>query len=453
MSGRDLTALILASAVITLDGTAVTVALPSIGRDLGVPLRSLQWIGNAPLLMLAALLLSAGTLADRYGRLRVMRIGLGVFCAASAACAAAQSDVVLIGARFVQGAGGALVLPGAVATLRAAYADPVERTRKFGLWAAGTGAAGAVGPLLGGALADFLSWRAVFVVSAGVAATAALLLERTRADRGDGRMPLPLAGTAALILLLGATTFLLIEGTTGGWASAPVLAAGLLVPTSLIVLARPAQRQALLPGELLTARNCLAANSATFAMYFGVFGLSFLLVLYTQQALGYSGGWAGASILPVSVMLFLAEPFGRMAARVGTRAPIVLGAVVAAAGILWLAAGGHPLAFWSRIIVGTCLFGLGVSMATSALTHAAVSGVPEQCAGAASGFNHATVRAAGVIAIALLGSLAAGGRPEGISVDGFRQAMVSCGLLVALVGIASGWRIRNDEPGGLQPER
>jgi MFS family permease len=378
-----------------------------------------------------------------------MRLGLVAFGLASMVCAAAPSDPVLIAARVLQGAGGALVLPGAVAHLRAAYRQPAERTRRFGLWAAWTGVASAVGPLLGGALADLLSWRAVFVVSSGVALAAFLLLKRTRDDPPSRATPVPVLGTTALVVCLGAVAYLLIEGGAAGWSSPRVAIAALLVPASVTLFVRSSQRHSLLPRELLTTRNCIPANSATFALYFGVFGLSFLLVLYTQQALGYSGMWAGAGVLPMSVMLFLAEPFGRLAPRVGTRVLIALGSISAAAGILWMAAGPHPLPFWSRIVCGTALFGLGVSLAVSPLTHAAVSAVPESFAGAASGFNHATVRAAGLVAIALLGSIAADGHSDGMSIDGFRRALVLCGVLVALGGVASGLRIKNDAPGGL----
>jgi hypothetical protein len=172
-------------------------------------------------------------------------------------------------------------------------------------------------------------------------------------------------------------------------------------------------------------------------------------VLYTQQALGYSGIWAGAGVLPISLMLLLAEPFGRLAPRLGARTPIVAGSALAALGILWVAAGDHPLPFWSRIVVGTCLFGLGVSLSASALTQAAVAAVPEHFAGVASGFNHATVRAAGLLAIAVLGAIAADGDGRGVSATGFQQALIACGGLVAVIGIFSALRIRNDAPGGL----
>jgi MFS family permease len=451
MDRRQLAGLMLASAVITLDGTAATVALPSIGRDLSVPISRLQWIGNAPLLMLAALLLPAGAVADRYGRVRVIRIGVAIFAAASLACAAAASDLALIAARLAQGLGGALILPAVLAVLRGAYADDAERARIFGAWAAWTGAAAAAGPLAGGALVDLLHWRAVFAPAAAAALAAMLLLRRESTPAGDAtrRHPIPLRSTAALAALLGAVAYLLIEGPSARLDIWRAAALGGAAVAAAAVLARDPGRGVLFPRELLHAQNCIPANAATFALYFGMFGLSFLLALYTQQALGYSALGAAVVLLPMSVMLFLAEPFGRVAARVGTQPLIVAGSLTAAAGIYWIAAGPHPLAFWSRMMTGAALFGLGVSLAVSALTHAAVAAVPAQCAGAASGLNHATVRAAGLVSIALLGSLAAPGASEAISAEGFRLALTICATVVAAGGVAGAVLLREEAPGGL----
>ena len=449
MSRRQLAALLAGSALVTFDGTAVTVSLPAIVHDLRMSFGDTQWICGSPLLAMAALLLAGGALADRYGRLRLFRAGLAVFGAGSTMCAIAPSGATLIGARAIQGAGAALLLPAAIAHLRAIYSEPVERARRFGVWAAWTGVASAIGPLLGGVLADILSWRAVFVTSAAAAATALILLKGARGEASVRGAPLPLLSTVALAMFLAAFASLLIGARTLSWSSPHIIITAGLIVMSACILMRPAHDRSLLPRELLRTRNCVPANGATFGLYFGMFGLSFLLVIYTQQVLGYSGLWAGAAVMPISVMLFFAEPFGSMARRAGTRSLVVLGSVAAAAGILWMAAGPHPLAFWSRIVVGTTMFGLGISVAASALTHAAVSAVPESCAGAASGFNHATVRASGLLAIALLGFIAGDTDAHGMSTEGFRRAMIICGLVVGAGGLAGGLRISDSEPGGL----
>jgi MFS family permease len=450
MHRRQLAALILASALITLDGTATTIALPAIGRDLSASMSRLQWIVNAPLLALAALLLPAGTLADRYGRTRMIRLGLVVFVTASAACAVAWSPAGIIGAKFAQGIGGALVLPAALAVLRGAYTDAAERTRIFGVWAAWTGAASAAGPLLAGGLVDLWGWRAVFMPSIAAGLLAVLLIER-EAPAAAAERPgsVPGLATAALMALLGAVAYFLMHGSRGSLAGSQLaLPIGLAIAGG-VGLVRDPQRGVLFPRELLRARNCVPANATTFALYFGMFGLSFLLVLYVQQVLGYSALWAAIILLPISIMLLLAERFGRLTSSLGTRWLIVAGTISAAAGIGWMGTASHPVPFWSHIILGTTLFGLGISVAVSALTHAAVAAVPDTCAGAASGLNHAVVRAAGLVSVALLGSIAAPGLSDAVSAEGVQRAMVVCAAVVAIGGIAGTAFLRDDEPGGL----
>jgi len=448
---RQLSGLILASALITLDGTATTVALPAIGRDLSASMVGLQWIANSPLLVLAALLLPAGAVGDRYGRGRMIRVGLMILVAASVACAAAQSGIGVIAAKFAQGAGGALVLPACLAVLRAAYADTAERTRIFGVWAAWTGVASAAGPLLAGALVDLLSWRAVLLSPAAGGIVALLLLHGNIPEASaPQRAPLPVAATVGLIVLLGAVAYLLMPAPAAAmtpsrlaWPAALALVAGVL-------LARDRHRRVLFPRDLLEARNCVPANAVSFAFYFGLFGVSFLLVLYVQQILRYSAFWAATVLLPMSVMLMFAERFGRLTTSFGTRFLIISGAVLSASGIGWIGSSPHPLPFWSHIMGGTALFGLGISVAVSALTHAAVAAVPDTCAGAASGLNHAVVRMAGLVAVALLGSIAAPDVSNAVSPDGVRRAMIVCAIVVGIGGVWGSVLMRNEEPGGLE---
>jgi MFS family permease len=448
MRRRQLAAVIMASALITFDGTATTVALPAIGRDLSLSIARLQWLANAPLLVLAALLLPAGALADRFGRVRLMRIGLIGFVTASCAAAAGPSDVWVISARFLQGAASALVLPAALAMLRAAYADADQRARMFGVWAAWTGVAGAVGPLMAGAIVDLWSWRLVFVSSAAAGLIAVMLLERESSTSTRSSTPVPARATVALSVVVGAVAYLLMQTSTGGTA------ARIAVPTMLLiagtaVLVRDPHRQMLLPRELLAARNCVSANATTFALYFGLFGFSFVIVLYVQQLLQYSALWAAVVLLPISILLLFAERLGRFTTVIGTRWVIVAGALAAALGIAWIGSSPHPVPFWSHLIAGTTLFGFGLSLAVSALTHAAVAGVPEACAGAASGLNHAVVRAAGLVSVAVLGSLAAPGISNSISVDGMQRALMLCAVIVGAGGVLGGAFVRDHDPGGL----
>lgn len=450
MRGQQLTGIILASALVTLDGTATTIALPVIGRDLSASVLRLQWVANAPMLVLASLLLPAGMIADRYGRVRIIQFGLVAFVAGSFTCAVASSDKSLIAAKFAQGVGAAFVLPAALAALRSGYAEAAERARILGVWAAWTGVASAAGPLLAGALVEVWSWRAVFLPSVIAGLIALVLLQREAPPEPPVRgLRVPLVATIALMISLGAVASLLTLGFRvalhGVWVALPI---GLSVAGG-VVLARNRHRHVLLPSELVRARNCLPANTATFALYFGMFGLSFLIVLYVQQVLRYSAMWAAVVLLPMSIMLFFAERLGRLTALTGTRWLIVAGTLSAAAALGWLGATGHPLPFWPQMIVGTALFGLGISLAISALTHAAVAAVPDKCAGAASGLNHAVVRAAGLSAVALLGSIAAPGVTHVVSADGVQRALLICSGIVAAGGILGSALLRDEEPGGL----
>ena len=449
MRSRHLAGLVLASALITLDGTATTVALPAIGRDLSASVARLQWIANAPLLVLAALLLPAGTLADRSGRDRLIRLGLFIFAAASIACSTARVDYVVIAAKLAQGAGGALILPSCLAILRGAYSDTAQRTRVFGLWAAWTGAASAAGPLLAGAIVDFVSWRGVFLLPAAAAAAALLLLRRDVPIALPARhVPLPLVGLVGLMLLLGSVAYALMLAAEAAPTPARLAWPVVLTLVSGILLARDPQRAVLFPRELVVARNCIPANATTFAFYFGLFGVTFLVVLYVQQVLRYSAIWAAILVLPISLMLLLAEPLGRLTRVCGMRWLIVAGAIFAAAGVGWTGSRPHPVP-WSHILLGTAVFGLGISLAVTALTHAAVAAVPETHAGAASGLNHAVVRIAGLVAVALLGSIAAPGVSDVVSGEGVQRALIVCACVVGGGGVCGGLLLRDEAPGGL----
>jgi hypothetical protein len=377
----------------------------------------------------------------------MIRIGLLAFIAGSAACAAAPSDGWLIAAKLLQGAGGALVLPAALAILRGAHADAGERARVFGIWTAWTGVASAAGPLVAGALVDLGSWRTVFVPPAAAAVAASLLIGREAPSTEERPGPVPGTAAIALVLMLGGVAYVLMRSASVGvqdpWLAIPAA----IAVASAVVLARDRQRHVLFPRELVSSRNCLPANASTFALYFGMFGLSFLLVLYVQQVLGHSALRAAVILLPMSVMLLLAERFARLTTSVGTRWLIVAGALSAGAGIGWI--GAQPLPAWWHIVVGTGVFGFGLSVAVSALTHAAVAGVPESCAGAASGLNHAVVRAAGLASVALLGSIAAPGLSDAVSAEGVRIAMLVCAAVVIGGGVAGGVLLRDDEPGGV----
>jgi len=452
MAVRALAALIIASALITFEGTATTVALPSIGNSLGLTFSLLQWIGNASLLTMAALLVPAGIAGDRFGRVRSVRVGLSVFAASSLLCAATSSSAALIAARFVQGAGAALVLPGALAILRTAYSEDEQRVRIFGRCAAATACAAAVGPIVAGVLSDAMSWRLVFVVSGAIALLALVLLRGCRSDGCVRREPVPYAGAAALTVFLVAVTYVIMALPVDEWHEPSFVGAVLTALGAGLLLARVSPREGLVPAAILRSRNCAAGNAATFCIYFGLFGLSFLLALYTQQSLGYSVTGSALALVPMSVMtLLLAERLGNASVRFGSRITITAGAVIAAAGLLWIATSpDDPIPFWTRIVAGGAVFGVGVSVTLSPLTHVTVASVPVEHASAASGVNHATARAAGLVAIAALGSIASTPQSNTVSADGLSRALFVCATLLAVVGTATAALLKESEPGGLR---
>jgi hypothetical protein len=305
--------------------------------------------------------------------------------------------------------------------------------------------------LLAGALVDLASWRAVFIPSAAGAIAALALLGRNAPMELPSRtMPIPGVAIAGLIVLLGSLAYLLMSAPSAGLTASRLAWPISLALLGAVAMSRDPHRGVLFPRELLRARNCVPANAASFAFYFGMFGTSFLLVLYVQQVLEYSALRAALVLLPISIMLLLAERFGRLAATLGTRSVIAAGAVSAAAGIMWMGSSDHPLPFWSHLVAGTALFGLGLSLPVSALTHAAVAAVPDACGGAASGLNHAVVRAAGLVSIALLGSIAAPDLANRVSAEGVQRGLIVCAAVVIVGGVWSSLLLRDEEPGGLE---
>jgi DHA2 family methylenomycin A resistance protein-like MFS transporter len=330
--------------MVILDATAVNVALPDLGRELQGDVAGLQWVVDAYTLVFAALLLSGGALGDRLGSRRVFLAGLGLFTAASAACAAAPTVGFLVGARVAQGIGAALLVPSSLAVLRATYADAAERARAVGVWAAVAGIAAASGPIIGGLLVTSVSWRAVFVLNVPVGAVALLLAARyvaaDGARRGGGFDP---AGQVAGILALACLTFGLIEGGDAGWGSAVPLAALALSVVAFAVFLATERRAAapMLPLELFRSRVFSASAFVGAAINFGFYGQLFVISLYFQQVRGYSALATGLAMLPEGLFVSVASAFaGRLTARVGPRVPMLIGLTTGGLGLVGLVVAG-----------------------------------------------------------------------------------------------------------------
>jgi len=440
-----LAAAILGSGVALLDGTIVNVALPSIERDLGGGLSAQQWVANAYLLSLGSLILIGGSLGDIYGERRIFALGVGAFGVFSIACALAPTIEVLIAARALQGAAGALLTPSALAIIVAAF--PVrERAAAIGIWTAWGGIAAIVGPLLGGVIVDNASWRWVFAINVPpVVATVVLVLAAVPpAARVAGRR-VDVTGAILCVLGLGGFVFALIEQPRYGWSS-PLIWIPLVAGIGLLVLFVVYERRTaepMLKLELFSRRNFAVGNAETLAMYAGIAILFFFLVIYLQEVAGYSAVRSGLTTVPVTVVMFaLSRRFGALADRHGPRLFMGCGPLVAAGGILLLLRVGMHPSYLTDLLPALLLFALGLTATVSPLTATVLADADESDAGIASAINNAIARVAGLVGVAVVGVVVAGAltgdtfAPNQESVRAFHMAMAICAALVAVGGVA-----------------
>jgi EmrB/QacA subfamily drug resistance transporter len=448
-----LLATVLGSGMAMLDATVVNVALRKIGTDLDADLGGLQWTLNGYTLTLAALILLSGSLADRFGRRKLFVIGSAWFAVASALCGLAPNIELLIAARALQGIGGALLTPGSLAIISASFAGP-DRARAIGAWSGLGGIAGALGPFLGGWLIDVWSWRLVFLVNLPVAALVIAVALRHVPESSDptASHQLDISGAVAGALGLAGLTYGSIEAGKHGLSPATVVSGviGVLALAGLVIVERRS-RHPMVPPALFASRQFTATNLVTFATYAALGATFFLLVLELQVVAGFDALAAGASMLPVTaLMLALSARSGALAQRIGPRLQMTAGPLLAAAGLLLtirIGAGAHYL---TDVLPAVVLFGLGLSTLVAPLTATVLAAAPAEHAGVASGVNNAVARAAGLLAVALLPTLAGLSGADYESADafdaGYRTAiLISAGLLVA-GGLLSAALIRNEPP-------
>ncbi len=458
-SGRwVLAGAILGSGVALLDATVVTIALPAIRQNLGGGLVVQQWVVDGYVLSLGSLLLLGGVLGDRYGRRRTFLIGLMTFTAASLACGLAPNAASLILARLAQGVGGALLVPGSLALIYATLRAE-DHGRAVGVWAGLTGVASAVGPLVGGWLVAAASWRWVFLLNLPFAAVALGVIRRHVPESRDPTSPrrLDLAGAAAISIGLAGVTFACIEVPVRGWSAVTVLAgvagAAGLTAFPLLETRHPAP---LLPLRIFSSRQFTGANLTTFGVYAALSGALFLLALQLQQTLRYSAFAAGLALLPITIVMLLLSPrVGALGQRIGPRAPMTVGPLVAGLGLLLMARVQHGGAYWTHVFPAVTVFGLGMAITVAPLTSTVLASVPEHLVGAASGVNNAVARVAGLLAVAVLPTVA--GIPvttAGPLGPGFARAMLAsaalcaAGAVVAFATVRTGARVRPHPPPG-----
>lgn len=403
-----LAATILGSSLAFIDGTVVSVALPSIARELRAHGADLEWVVEAYALFLSALILTGGSLGDRFGRRRVFAIGILLFTAASVMCGLAPSVPWLVLARAVQGVGGALLVPASLALISASF-DRESRGRAIGTWSGFSGITAAIGPLIGGWLIGY-SWRWAFFLNLPIAAVVLLLLPHVPESRNPQARGVDLWGAALVTVGLGGLVFGLIESSRRGWSDPAVIAAlgGGVAAMGAFLAVEARRKHPMLPLELFRSPTFSGANGLTLFLYGALSCVFFYLPLDLIQVQGYSPLTAGAAVLPFIVMVFLLSRWsGGLVNRFGPRLPLVVGPLIAAVGFALLAVPGIGGGYWVTFFPGILGLGLGMAVSIAPLTTAVMNSVGEENAGIASGVNNAVSRTGGLLSIALFGILLA----------------------------------------------
>ena len=433
-----LAATILGSSVAFIDGSVVNVALPALARDLGAGPSELTWAINAYLLPLGALILLGGALGDHYGRRRLFLAGLALFTLASLVCAAAPTFGWLLAGRGLQGLGAALLMPNSLAILGGAFTGEA-RGRAIGTWAAVGALAGALGPILGGWLVDVVGWRTIFLLNPPIAASAAFLAWRFVTESKEARRAAALdwSGAALATAALGLLTWALTAASAAGGVGLGVwLAAGggVVLLVGFITVERRRGDHAIMPLAMFGAPTFVGLTLLTFFLYGALGGLLVLLPFLLIRVEHWTAVAAGAALLPVPIVIGLGSRLmGRVTARIGGRLPLAIGAAVVGAGLsLYSRIGSGAIDYWTEILPPTLLVALGMGMSVAPLTTTVMASVDTDHVGAASGFNSAVARIAGLVATALLGFvLARQGSPADF-MTGFRIAAIVGGLSAVL---------------------
>jgi EmrB/QacA subfamily drug resistance transporter len=396
--------------MVTLDNLVVTTALPRIRVDLGATLSGLEWIVNAYTLSFAVLLMTGAALGDRFGRRRMLTIGLSIFTAASAAAALAPSASTLIAARAVQGAGGALVLPLTLTLLSEAFPDG-RRGVALGIWSGVSGLGVALGPVIGGAVVSGLSWHWIFWINVPIGLVVVPLAYARLAESHGPNKQLDLPGVTLISGGLFGIVYALVRANSLGWTSATVLISGLLGLALLGAFVAWEQRSSapMLPMRFFASRAFSATNAVSLAMYFGMFGAIFLLAQFFQTAQGYTPLQAGLRTLPWTAMpIFVAPLAGLLSDRIGSRPLMFAGLALQAGALTWMATELSPTLAYSRMIVPFILAGAGMALVFAPAANAVLSSVRPEEAGPASGATNAIREVGGVFGIAVLSSVFAG---------------------------------------------
>ena len=401
---------ILASSVAFIDMTIVNLALPVMQLDMGSSFRSMQWVVEAYVLLLTALMLTGGGLADAFGRRRILCVGAVVFAVASISAGLASSAETLIAARALQGAGGALLAPASLAIVSSSF-PPGERGRALGLWAAFSAVSTAIAPPLGGVLIEFWSWRAVFFVNVPILALVLFIASRQVPESFDHERgtSIDLWGALTAIGSLGLLTFALLRAGESG-LNDPLVVACLVAAMAFAAAFVSAEQRAkspMLPLSMFRSRPFTGLNLMTLVLFTAVGGVMFFLPMTLIQSLGYSALQAGAAMVPSMLVMFVLSPqIGRFVDRFGPKLPLTIGPLLSAVSYV-VFANTTEAAYVDGMLVPIVLMGIGFGTWVTPLTSAFMSAAGDERAGVASGINNAVARLAQLLAIAILGLLAA----------------------------------------------
>ncbi len=438
--------------VIMLDNTVVNVALPSMQSSLNMKLSQLEWVVTGYALTFAAFMLTGGKLADLLGRRLIFMVGLGVFTAASLACGLAPNGNFLIGARVVQGLGGALMNPATLSIITATF-PARQRGTAIGIWAGVSAMALAIGPLVGGLLTEHVNWNWIFFINVPIGAIALFLIpvlidesrDTSREQRPD------IAGLASSGLGLFALTYGFIESNNYGWGSTRIIGAFVVAAISLVtfVLLERKQRLPMLDLALFRNRTFSGANTAMLFVGLAMFGTFFYVSLYMQNVLGYSPVQAGASFLPMTVLIIVAAPqAGRLSDRVGSRWLVGGGMLLLSIMLLYYSQLGAHASFWA-LLPGLLIGGVGMGVTMTPVTAAAMSSVPVDKAGVGSAVLNSSRQVGGSLGIAVMGAIVlsgeAGLHTPAAFLHGFHDALRVAAVLALAGAVVATAAIRKVE--------
>jgi EmrB/QacA subfamily drug resistance transporter len=442
-NGWTLAIVSIALFMVVLDNLVVSVALPTIHRDLGASIQSLEWTVNAYVLAYAVLLLTGAALGDRFGRKRMFLVGLGVFTAASAAAALAPSTGLLVAARAIQGAGAAMVTPLTLTLLAEAFPQE-KRGLAIGVWSGVSGIAVALGPLVGGAVVQAISWHWIFWINVPIGIVLAPLALRWLSESRGPYGTLDLGGLALASVGAFGIVFGLVRAQSLGWTSPTILTSiglGLALMAGFVAFELRAA-EPMLPMSFFAKRSFAVTNVASLSMYFGMFGSIFFLSQYLQNVLGNTPLQAGLKLLVwTGASMFVAPFAGVFSERFGSRPFMVAGLGLQAGALSWLALTVSTHQHYSQMIVPFLMAGAGMALVFAPSANAVLSSVKTEQAGQASGANNAIREVGGVLGVAVLASVFTGaggyGSPQAF-IDGLLPAMwvgvavLAAGALIVL---------------------